>query len=454
MNVKVLASFSAALSIFYGGVVARAPGAEPKPPPSMAFSASVIVTAEEPRGVLSLRDVLRLTLLRNPELSAFTFELRAAEARTLQAGVLPNPALSAELENIGGTGSTTKGARAAEATLQLSQLIELGGKRAKRLRLAGLERELTGWDYEVKRLDVLTEAKKAFVDVAATAERLAFTTDLLRLAEQVQRTVSARVHAGKVSPIEETRTRVTVSTARLQVQQARTVYEATKKRLAASWGSTTPLFEGVSGSLDTTTPIPSLEALAVQVQKNPDIARWVAEMEARRAQVEVARSKAVPDLTVSGGVRYLNEVKEGAFVLGFSLPLPLFDHNQGGIGEAYARLSKAELERRAAEVRVSTALSDTYQNLVSATNEVSTLQNDVLPAAQEVFQATQEGYRLGKFGLLDVLDAQRTFFETRGRYLEALAAYHKAVADLERLSGEELHIVPEETTPPRERGQR
>jgi outer membrane protein, heavy metal efflux system len=345
-------------------------------------------------------------------------------------------------------------ARAAEATLQLSQLIELGGKRAKRLRLAGLERELTGWDYEVKRLDVLTEAKKAFVDVAATAERLAFTTDLLRLAEQVQRTVSARVHAGKVSPIEETRTRVTVSTARLQVQQARTVYEATKKRLAASWGSTTPLFEGVSGSLDTTTPIPSLEALAVQVQKNPDIARWVAEMEARRAQVEVARSKAVPDLTVSGGVRYLNEVKEGAFVLGFSLPLPLFDHNQGGIGEAYARLSKAELERRAAEVRVSTALSDTYQNLVSATNEVSTLQNDVLPAAQEVFQATQEGYRLGKFGLLDVLDAQRTFFETRGRYLEALAAYHKAVADLERLSGEELHIVPEETTPPRERGQR
>jgi outer membrane protein, heavy metal efflux system len=176
-------------------------------------------------------------------------------------------------------------------------------------------------------------------------------------------------------------------------------------------------------------------------------------MAARRAQVEVARSKAVPDLTASGGVRYLNEVKEGTFVLGFSLPLPLFDRNQGGIQEAYARLSKAELERRAAEVRVSTALSDAYQNLVSAVNEVSTLQNEVLPAAQEAFQATQEGYRLGKFGLLDVLDVQRTFFETRGRYLEALATYHKAVADLERLSGEELHTAPEEATPPRKRGQ-
>jgi cobalt-zinc-cadmium efflux system outer membrane protein len=117
-------------------------------------------------------------------------------------------------------------------------------------------------------------------------------------------------------------------------------------------------------------------------------------------------------------------------------------------------LSKTELEQRAAEVRVSTGLSDAYQNLVSAANEVSTLHNEVLPAAQEAFQATEEGYRLGKFGLLDVLDVQRTFFETRGRYLEALATYHKAVADLERLSGEELRTVPEETTPPRQREQR
>src|SRR5262249_35018810 len=162
-------------------------------------------------------------------------------------------------------------------------------------------------------------------------QRLAFTADLLRVAEQVQRTVSARVHAGKVSPIEETRTRVAVSTARLHVQQARHIHEAAKKRLAASWGSTTPLFEGVSGFLETTTPPPSMEVLTAHAQKNPDIARWVAEMDARRAQVEVARSKTVPDLTLSAGVRYLNEAKEGAFVFGFSLPLPLFDRNQGGI---------------------------------------------------------------------------------------------------------------------------
>ena len=462
MNIKTIVPLSIPLLLLlYGCTIGSVQAVEPKRVPfgaergeerfSMERSSSSVLTAEEPEGVLNLRTVLSLALVRNPELAAFTSEQRAAEARMLQAGVLPNPMLSAELENVGGTGATTKGVRATEATLQLSQLIELGGKRAKRLRLAGLERALTGWDYEVKRLEVLTEAKKAFVDVLVTSERLTFTADLLRLTEQVQRTVSERVKTGKVSPIEATKARIVAASARLQAQQARHVHDAAKQRLAASWGSTTPLFEGVSGSLETTAPVPAFEALAARVQVNPDIARWVAELDARRAHVEVARSKAIPDLTVSGGVRYLNDTKESTFVLGFSLPLPLFDRNQGGLGEAHARLTKAEQERRAAEGRMHTALVESYQSLASAANEVTTLHNDVLPAAAEAFHATQEGYRLGKFGFLEVLDAQRTFFETRSRYLEALATYHKAVADVERLSGEELYAGPEDAAPPRER---
>jgi cobalt-zinc-cadmium efflux system outer membrane protein len=105
-------------------------------------------------------------------------------------------------------------------------------------------------------------------------------------------------------------------------------------------------------------------------------------------------------------------------------------------------------------VQVNTALSNAYQNLVSVANEVTTLQNEVLPAAEEAFQATQAGYRLGKFGLFDVLDVQRTLFETRGRYLEALATYHKAVADLERFTWKEWHGLLPEATPLTEREQR
>ena len=96
-------------------------------------------------------------------------------------------------------------------------------------------------------------------------------------------------------------------------------------------------------------------------------------------------------------------------------------------------------------MRVLTELAATYAELSSAFAEATTLQNDVLPGAQSAFEAFSEGYRQGKFGFLDVLDAQRTLFEARGRYLEALTAYHRAVADMERLIGEPLEAV---TSPP------
>jgi hypothetical protein len=142
MNIKAIGACSVALFLVLCGSATKGGNAAAlhlSPATARAYSA---VRAEEPRGMLSLRAVLRLTRLNHPELSAFAYEQRTAEARMIQAGVLPNPAFSVELEHVGGTGSTTQGVRATEATLQLSQLVELGGKRAKRLRLAGFEREL------------------------------------------------------------------------------------------------------------------------------------------------------------------------------------------------------------------------------------------------------------------------------------------------------------------------
>ncbi|MBE3123883.1 MAG: TolC family protein, partial [Planctomycetes bacterium] len=86
-------------------------------------------------------------------------------------------------------------------------------------------------------------------------------------------------------------------------------------------------------------------------------------------------------------------------------------------------------------------LAEAYQVLASSFAEATILRDEVLPAAEAAFTASSEGYRLGKFGYLDVLDAQRTFFETQGQYIEALAAYHRAAADVERLVGQSLESI-------------
>ncbi len=98
-------------------------------------------------------------------------------------------------------------------------------------------------------------------------------------------------------------------------------------------------------------------------------------------------------------------------------------------------LSKAESERKAAELKVLSSLAETYQRVSTAFVEAQTLKDQVLPSLRNAFEAVQEGYRFGKFGYLDVLDTQRTLFESQSQYLEAVANYRKGIAELERLTG-------------------
>ncbi len=396
---------------------------------------------EEPTGILTLPQAQALALMQNPELAGFAWDVRAGEARILQAGLPPNPEFGVELENFAGSGEFRR-FDATEITIHLSQTIELAGKRLKRTRVAALERDLAAWDYETTRLDVLTQVTQAFVDVLSAQERLAVNEELVRLAEQVLSTVTERVKAGKVSPVEATRARVALGASRIEFERAKRALEAARKRLAASWGSTTePAFEKAEGGLETIPAIPSIGALTQRLTQNPTIARWATEMAQRQAAVTLEEARRIPDPTIGGGFRHTNETGANAFVMEFSLPLPIFDRNQGNLLEARHLLAKAEEERRAARVQVLAALGEAYAMLSAAYTEATALEQDVLPGARQAFAAASEGYRQGKFGFLEVLDAQRTLFRVRGQYIEALAAYHRAAAEVERLIGEPLSAV-------------
>ena len=171
----------------------------------------------EPNGLLSLGDVFALILVHNPELSAYSFEVRAQEAGVLQSGLLPNPELDVEVEDFGGSG-TTKGFDTSETTVQISQLIELAGKRGKRMEAAKFDKALADWDYQTRRLDLFAEASKAFVEVLASQERVLLSTELYKLAGEVQYAVSQRVFAGKESPLEQRKAEVSLSASEIAIE--------------------------------------------------------------------------------------------------------------------------------------------------------------------------------------------------------------------------------------------
>jgi cobalt-zinc-cadmium efflux system outer membrane protein len=394
----------------------------------------------EPTGVVSLQQALDLALKHSPELKAISWDVSAAEAARFQADLRPNPELEVEVEEVGGAGNRS-GFDGAETTIAIAQPIEMGHKRARRTTLASLGKELAEWDHKAKRLDVTKEVTESFAAVLAWQERLALADEVVRIAEKAHNAVSQRVEAGRDSPIEQTKSSVALATARIEPQRARRALESARTRLAAAWGAKVARFDSVVGDLGQIAPVPSSAELSRLVGHNPDVARWETEMKKSRAGLELEKARAVSDVTLSGGLQYFNETNDSAAVFGLSIPLAISDRNQGGIRRATYLLAKTEQSGRAAEIKVLAALDEAAQRLAAAYAEATTLKNDVLPGAQSSFDAVSEGYRDGKFDYLQVLDAQRTLFETRGRYVESLAAYHKAKADAERLIGQSIDTI-------------
>lgn len=393
--------------------------------------------SREPTGVVRLRDALALTLLQNPDLSTTAYDIRAAEARTVQAGLIPNPEITGEIEDFGGTGER-RGLSTAQSTLSLGQLIELGSKRVQRVNLARLDTTLAGWDYEAKRVDVLVDTVRAFVDVLSAQRKVALADSLLDLDEKIFGTVEERVRAGRASPLEQQRAQVVVANSRINLQRERSELLAAKQRLSAMWGSTKPLFSRVAGDLSDVGPIIPLQQLLAFAERNPDLARWSSEIAQRRARLAVERSRAIPDPRIAAGVRRYSDRNDTAFLAGVSVPIPVFGLNTGNIQEAERLLEKSQEQRRAAYVRVDLAISQAYQKLSTAYAEITALRREVLPAAESGAEAARTGYQEGRFGLLQVIDAQRALAEARSRLIDAYATYHAALADAERLTGRPL----------------
>ena len=389
-------------------------------------------------------------LLHNPELEAFSLEVRAREARALQAGLYKNPSLRFDVEDILGSGGFKKFEQS-QSTIVLSQVIELGGKRTKRERAALSHKDLAFWDYEAARMNILTRVARAYIDALTAQEKLKLAQELAQLSQKSYNAVKARVTAGKVSPIQEVKAQVALSTTQIQYQQAENNLKAAYRRLASFWGSLTPQFKQVTGRLYQIAPVPPFDTLTERMQSNPDLARWAAEMSQRTAAIDLEEANAVPDLKVGAGARWLEETHDNSFVVEFSIPIQLFDRNQGAIAEARHRLAKAKAQRRAVKLKLNAALATGYTRLANAHSQVTSLKTKILPGAQTAFDAVNEGYRFGKFGYLEVLDSQRTWFNARSQFLDALAEYHKAVADVERLTGQAVSPLPEPRPQPRER---
>jgi cobalt-zinc-cadmium efflux system outer membrane protein len=402
--------------------------------PALFSHAAESAAATTPSRTLTLRDALDSAMAHNPELTSARRELEAAEGARQQSSAYPNPTIGLDVED------TRRATRS--TTVLLSQPIELGGKRAARISAADRSRDLAVAQFEAQAAQVRAAVTTAYFDALVAQERIRLAESSLSLAGGASDAAAKRVIAGKISPVDETRARVAESGVRLELLQARSEQRSALHALRAATGAPQGAYDAVSGAaLALPVSMPEAE-LARRLATAPAIRQARRDTERFAALAEVERARGTPDLTVSVGAKRDAEAGRNMAVLGVSMPIPVFDSNRGAQVEALRRVDKAVADARAVAVRVETDALQAHERMRTAHAEVESLQRDVLPGAQGAYDAAVKGFDLGKFGFLDVLDAQRTLLAAKGQYLRALAETHRSRIELDRLLG------ASEQTPP------
>jgi len=381
----------------------------------------------QPAAALALERAQELAASRSFAVSAAQRELDASDGALRQAEAHRNPALNASVED------TQRATRTTTATVDFP--IELGGKRAARVGAAARARELAQTELSKVRAQLRADVVRAFFSVLVGQERVALAADSADLATRGAEAIGKRVAAGKVSPVDQTRARVDQANAQLEAADAGVELQNARQTLAALWGDAELQFAQVQGDLDLIPARAPAADLARELDASLDLLTSRIEVDRRRALVDVERSKGVPDLTVSVGAKRDNELGRTQAIVAISVPLPFFDRNQGATYEASRRAEKASDDHQAARIRVMTELQQASNQLATARASAQTLKSTVLPAAQQAYDATTKGFEAGKFGFLDVIDAQRSLLQARARYLTALSTAHQAATAIDRLLG-------------------
>ena len=395
---------------------------------------------------LTLREAIESTLRQNPGLQGFQFELSAQDARIDQARLRPAPALGVQLENVAGNGDT-RGVDAAEATLSLSQVIELGDKRGRRVSAAMLGRDSLAIEQQAAQLDVLAEVTRRFIHVASDQAQLDLTRNATSLVQTTVEGVTRRVQAGKSPEVELIRARAALSRAQIDQRHAEHELVASREKLAAMWGDTAPQFGTVTAELYNLPAPMSFEALVDRLKGNPDFLRFASEARLRDAEIRLAESRRRPDVEVSAGIRRLEATNDQAFVLGATVPLFSSRRASSAIAEARALRAQVDVEQRAAFINARSQVFELYQELVHAIDETRILQRDVLPQMEQARQQTEYAYERGRYSYVELVEGQRAYLETQRALIEAAANAQTLQAEIERLTGEPLQLNSSPRTP-------
>ena len=394
---------------------------------------------QPPSVVITIEQAIDFAKRNNPTLQANRTLIYQNREQEVTANLRPNPVLTVDAQFLPiftpDMFTSNYINYNAEFDAGIAYLFERGKKRQHRLQAARDQTAVTEAQVTDAERTTVESAAQEFITALLAKSNLEFAEQFLQSYEHSVGISQEQFKAGGLSKSDLLKIQLQTLQFQTDVTAARIarVQALGSLRQLMGFGSV-PRDYDVAGDLayrPITLKLEDLRARALKLR--PDLQAAERSVEAAKSQIGLAKANAKQDVTFTFDYSHVNASNNGSFF--FSIPLPIFNRNQGEVARTYFALTQSQFQQSAAEQQVLTDVRNAYEALLNGEEVVQLYEKGYLQQAQQSLDITQFSYQHGAASLLDFLDAERTYRATELSYRQALATYMNAVEQLRQAVG-------------------
>ena len=385
---------------------------------------------------LSLSDVLEKVLMHSPELALYPHDVRLAEAMALQASLKPNPNLTMSVDNVLGTGQMS-GVSGAEINVQLSQVIELGDKRQRRVDYADAKQNSLHFDYEKARIRVLGDATKDYYQVLRLASIGESLQRRILVEEQALATSQGLAKAGAVAEVDVSTLDLGLSRSRLEAKALANSLLLAKLQLSSRWLGQDPI-QALQGKLTAPVRYPVLEQVLLAIETAPEYLALLSQSGVRQAKYRLELANGESDLDTRIGLRRNEAIDDTGLTMALTMPLNLINPNEGNILAAKVSQQRLQEQQQLLRKQLRMTLTQAYYAMMGQVEQSQIISTQLLPKASKRLRDTQVAYEAGQANVLQLADAQSQVFSLERAAIEADFQSLTGLLSLETITGQSL----------------
>lgn len=393
----------------------------------LALAMGNLRAAEEiaPAEVLRLEAAEAFATSAHPALAEAAARVRAARANTLQVGLPPNPSVGYLGSEIGNDG------RAGQQGLYAEQQFIRGNKLGLNRAVASQEVRELEQQYNAEQLRVLTAVRIAFYEVYLAQREIELSEQLVGVGQQAASSVEKLLEAQEARRIDVLQAEIELERIHVKLSQAHAKHAGAWRRLAAAMGQPERAMQLVDADpAKLAWPHNWETSREMLLASSPEVAALLADISRARAAIARACVEPVPDVTAQMSMQYDNATQDAIAGVQIGMPIPIWNRNQGGIGEARHELTAARRRLDAVELDLTAKLADRMRQFEAAKAQADAYQSGILRRADENLDLVKQSYEAGESGYLELLTVQRTYFESNLDYLATLGEVNQAVQQL------------------------